>query len=81
MLQIESSNNMRKLAVLLLWLFGGWAQAYPTGAPSEACTSLTPDHGGTPQSTSPLYTLDLSIFDLYNDGYYYYEPGETYQCK
>ena len=76
-------HSMKRLAVLLLLLFGGSADAYSSGAPSTACSSLTPGHGGSPQPSSSPYTLDLSIFDLYDDGItiYYYEPGQTYQCK
>ena len=73
-------HSMKRLAVLLLLLFGGSADAYSSGAPSTACSSLTPGHGGSPQSSSSPYTLDLSIFD-FNDSNYYYEPGQTYQCK
>ena len=69
------------LAVLLLLLFGESTQAYPDGAPSNSCVSLTPDHGVPPESSSSPYSLDLSGFDLYGEGYFYYEPGTTYQCK
>ena len=66
--------------MLLVLVFAGLVCTYPSGAPSEACSSLTPGHGGSPQSSPSPYTLDLSIFDLYNDGNSYYEPGNTYQC-
>ena len=69
------------LAVLLLLIFGVSTQAYPDGAPSNSCVSLTPDHGVPPQSSSLPYSLDLSVFYLYGDGYFYYEPGKTYQCE
>ena len=71
---------MEKLAVLLLLLFGGSAHAYSTGAPSESCISLSPIHDSSASSGSP-YSLDMSVFDLYNDGNYYYQPGEIYQGK
>ena len=67
--------------LLLLLMFGGSVNSYPSGAPSQACSSLTPNHGGSPQSSPLPYTLDLSGFDLYGDGNFYYEPGNIYQCK
>ena len=78
----RAAMSMRKLTVLLLLLYSGEsARAYSTGAPADACTTLTPNHRKPPQPSPSPYTLDLLIFDLYSDGYYYYEPGETYQCK
>ena len=73
--------SMKWLAVLLLLLCGGSAHAYSSGAPSQACSTLTPGHGGLSQSSPSPYNLDLSIFNLYSDGNYYYIPGQTYQCK
>ena len=55
--------------------------AFPQGASTSACSSLTPGHGGSSQSLPSPYTLNLSIFDLYNDGNFYYQPGYIYQCK
>ena len=74
---------MRRIScVLWVVLFeASSVYSFPFGAPSEACSSLTPIHGGSPQSFSLPYTLDLSTFNLYNDENFYYEPGNTYQCK
>ena len=72
---------MKRLEIFLLLLFGGSAHALPSGAPSTACSSLIPSHGGSPQSSSSPYTIDMSIFNLYSDGNYYYQPGQEYQCK
>ena len=69
------------MLVILLLLFGESTQAYQTGAPSTACSTLTPNHGAPPQSSTSPYSLDLSSFLLGSDGNYYYEPGNTYQCK
>lgn len=82
-LSTDAHNIMRRIFIIVLGLiFGGSVHVYtfPTGAPSAACDSLTPGHGGTPQSSPSPYTFNLSVFDLYSDGNFYYEPGNIYQC-
>ena len=48
---------------------------FPTGAPIDACYSITPNHG-VPSSSEPLpYTVSISnIGD-------YYMPGRTYTSE
>ena len=78
----DTYNTMMKMETfLLLLLLGGSARAFSSGAPSNACISLTPDHGGFPQPPPSPYTVDLSVFNMYGDGNNYYLPGQTYQCK
>jgi hypothetical protein len=66
---------------MLLLLLGGSASAFSSGAPSDACISLTPDHGGSRQSPPSPYTVDLSVFNMYGDGENYYLPGQIYQLN
>ena len=48
---------------------------YRTGAPSSACVTITPGHGGS-DATGPVpFTVNISSLD---DGY---TPGETYISK
>ena len=78
----DTYNTMMKMETfLLLLLLGGSARAFSSGAPSNACITLTPDHGGFPQPPPSPYTVDLSVFNMYGDGNNYYLPGQTYQCK
>ena len=72
---------MRRLCILYVMLFETSVYSLPSGAPSQACSSLTPNHGGSSQSSPLPYTLNMSTFNFYNDGNSYYEPGNTYQCK
>ncbi|CAI8006863.1 Putative defense protein 3, partial [Geodia barretti] len=72
---------MKMETFLLLLLLGGSARAFSSGAPSNACISLTPDHGGFPQPPPSPYTVDLSVFNMYGDGNNYYLPGQTYQLN
>ena len=55
------------------------AYAFPGGAPSQACSTLTPSHSSfQPQISNNPYKIDLSVFD---DGNGTYQPGNSYQCK
>ena len=59
------------------------AESLPTGAPLEACDTLTPNavaHLALPQTTPAPYSIDLSPFAS-SDGGYSYLPGETYTCE
>ena len=70
------------LIVLLLSSALVAVQALPTGAPAEACDSLSPSpsaHGAQPQSTASPYGIDLSPFNV--EGQYLYTPGRTYTGK
>lgn len=59
--------------------------AYPGGAPSQACTNLRPQHGGTSQTSSPPYELDVDMFqDLEIPEVpvtYSYSPNSSYNRK
>lgn len=66
---------------LMLVLFGVfWADAYPNGAPMEACDTLTPLHDNyTSQTTRVPFTVDLSQFE--KNGTYQYTPSKKYTGK
>ena len=58
-------------------------RAFSRGAPSGACSSLSPSpgpqgHDANPQSSPVPYTIDLAVFDDGN-GSLSYQPGMTYQ--
>ena len=49
-----------------------------TGAPADACDSLTPGHGGSSMSNSP-FQINMDQFeDPLSSGEYFYTPGQTY---
>ena len=77
-------TNMRVLfvaVVLLLVSCTGPALSHSTGAPQEACTTVTPNHPpATPQNTINPYRIDLSVFDDGGGGFTYL-PRRTYQCE
>ena len=55
--------------------------AFSSGAPSGACSTLSPDpsrHLGQPQSSPVPYNIDLAVFDDGN-GSFSYQPGMSYQ--
>ena len=57
-----------------------FANAYPNGAPKEACGTLTPRHAShTPQLSEVPYVIDLDQFE--DNGSYVYIPEKTYTCK
>ena len=52
---------------------------FSTGAPADACTTLTQQHGSnSPQTSTVPYTIDLSVFDD-GAGGFVYVPGMSYQ--
>lgn len=57
-------QKMLSSAVLFVaLLICSWADGSPTGAPTEACSSLTPGHGFAPQgSYSPYITIPSKVF-------------------
>ncbi len=75
----------RTLALLSFLVAGNLrnvADGFSSGAPSQACSTLTPDPGGhqaAPQAGVPPYEVDLSALDDGNSGFEY-EPGATYTC-
>ncbi len=60
-------------------------QSFPTGAPSQSCSDLRPDHGGTTQTTPSPFELDMDVFqdvELPNlPTAYSYVPSRTYDSK
>ena len=67
--------------VLMLAFCVGPALSRSTGAPQEACNTVTPNHPpATPQNTSNPYRIGLSAFDD-GSGSLTYLPGRTYQCE
>lgn len=73
------------LTLALIVLASSPAQPFPTGAPSQACSDLRPQHGGTPQTSTSPYELDVEIFaDIpipNEDLTYSYTPTTTYERK
>jgi hypothetical protein len=66
--------------MVLLSKILSYSEGFGIGAPSEACSTLSPssvDHGADPQSTPPPYEIDLARLPSEN-GDYSYTPGETY---
>ena len=62
--------------VLLLGAVVTVVVGFPTGAPSAACTTITPNHSGTTAATSAVpYTVNISSLA---DGYI---PGQSYTSK
>jgi len=51
-------------------------EAYPDGAPSEACGNLFPKHDAKSQEGDPPYSVDLSVFTGNT-----YTPGQVYKSK
>jgi len=53
-------------SLAMLIVFSSYATASPTGAPTVACASMTPQHGFQPQtSPSPYATLPLTVLMSY----------------
>ena len=51
-------------------------QANPGGPPEAACSTLTPQHPGSSQTSPVPYVIDLEQFET--NGSYAYTPGRTY---
>ena len=77
LLTVAKMGSFQAALVFLVALFGCvWTR--PGGAPSTACSSLTPGHGAfSPQTTPGGYFLYSTVFD--NVGVY--TPGMTYTGK
>ena len=73
---------MRALVTVLLLLVSTVVPviSFPTGAPLEACSTVTPNHPATAQTSTNPYSIDLSVFDDGSGGFTYL-PGRTYQCE
>ena len=53
-----------------------------SGAPIEACSSLTPNHGVSEQAPSTLpYVINVNVFKDPNNGQLLYTPGFSYNCE
>lgn len=61
--------------------------AYPSGAPSEACSNLRPQHGGSAQISASPFELDVTTFtslrvpDVSSPVVYSYKPNSSYDRK
>ena len=57
----------------------------PSGAPSQACSDLRPQHGGVPQTTTSPFELDVDMFEDVSVpntlATYSYQPSMTYNSK
>ncbi len=73
------------LYLLLLALSVAPVQLLPQGAPSQACSDLRPQHGGTPQTTPSPFELDVEMFEDVEvpnmPTTYSYAPSRTYNRK
>jgi len=85
-MQVQSSNySMIVVVVALPLLLTLVATPLPVhgrsgGAPEAACSTLTPQHPSSPQTSAIPYTIDLSVFDDRGGNLSYY-PGMSYQCE
>ena len=56
-----------------------------SGAPAEACNTLSPDpmspHGGRPQTITVPYEINMSVFHDATTGQMLYTPAISYQSK
>ena len=71
-----------QLLISVLWISN--VSSHSSGAPAEACSTLSPDqsvHGAPPQTTDVPYTLNLSA--LYNPTIdrMVYIPDTVYNSK
>ena len=67
------------LVILVYTKLWNQVECLSTGAPAEACTTLTPSiqfHIDPPQSSPVPYEVDLLSLD--NGDSFSYDPGETY---
>lgn len=80
--RIGSQFNLAATVVvlsLLVTLIPSEVVSYRTGAPSAACSTLTPNHGVSTQAASTLpYRIDTDVFQDMNSGALLYTPGFTY---
>ena len=69
------------IELLVVAAYGAYfANAYPRGAPTEACESLMPQHDThSPQSSEVPYVIDLDQFK--SGGSYVYTPEKSYTSK
>jgi hypothetical protein len=67
-------------SIVVLSKILSYSEGFGSGAPSEACSTLSPSsdgHGADPQSTPPPYEIVLARLPSEN-GKHSYTPGETY---
>ena len=66
---------------LVVGVFAGVAVGFPSGPPTSACSTISPDpasHGAQPQAGNGAYWI-LTNLSLYTPiGAYSYTAGETY---
>ena len=68
------------LSAVVILTAASVVQPFPSGAPSQACSDLRPQHGGAAQTTRPPFELDVSVFrDIAVT--YSYKPSTTYNRK
>lgn len=68
---------MALLVVFLLSVVVGRVTANSAGPPASACSTLTPGHPGSSQSSTVPYVINMDQFSDGN-GQYWYTPGQTY---
>ena len=80
---MSTSTSHAILTSLLLAVLVHSGECFSSGAPSSACTTLSPDltlHGAPPAVSSVPYSIDLSAFDV-GGGVLEYIPGNSYSSK
>ena len=68
------------IAFLLVTLIPS-ALSYSTGAPTAACSTLTPNHGSGEAISILPYRIDSDVFRDTDSGELLYTPGYTYNGK
>lgn len=81
-----SHRDMESWLLVLTLLLASVQNVFclPTGAPTQACSNLMPNHGGnaaTDPNTSPPSYYIVSRQLPFVDGNYMYTAGESYDSK
>ena len=81
-LLVFGSKMELQFLLCCLVVLGLQVEAYPGGAPAEACSNLMPRHNNiNGQTTESPYELDLSLLRNASGNCYSYQPMMTYNCK
>ena len=75
-------SRIVKVVALSFLLFIPLSSCNPTGAPSTACSTLTPNHGIQEQQDSTFpYVIDIEVFRDPSNDRLLYTAGVTYNSK
>ena len=81
---MESLTRWQLLLVLFTAICVSTVSCFSTGAPADACSTLTPNRGrhqAPSQTTTVPYEIDMSVFLDANTGQLLYIPATDYQSK